>query len=65
MTGAEPAGRVFVANKRIQSVFSEPEVVRIVQDIVAKSVADIVIQSLDDWLALPVAGKTDANGVEI
>lgn len=55
MTGAEPAGQVFVANKRIQSVFSEPEVVRIVQDIVAKSVADIVIQSLDDWLALPVA----------
>lgn len=65
MTGAEPAGQVFVANKRIQSVFSEPEVVWVVQGIVAKSVRNIVIQSLDDWLALPVAGKTDANGVEV
>ena len=57
--------QVLVANGRIQDAFSEADVVQIVQRIVSNSVQDIVIHSLDDWLALPLAKVTDTNGVEI
>lgn len=60
-----PSKKVVVGNKRVQSAYGEDIILGVLRTIVENSPSSIVINSLEDWRQLPLAGKTDRYGREI